>query len=287
MSMKTILVPLEESEGLSSVLVCAVLVSKRFNSYIEGLHIRPLPAEVLAVAGEGLYAGTSDLLGILEQRDSDRSKRTSKQFVELMSDYGISLSNGETAQTGPTAKWLEETMPGDEVVGNKGRSFDLVVVGLPIRGAVTPSRSRLESAIFDSGRLTLIAPPQSPTTLGESIIIAWNRSTETARTVALSMPFLQQANKVIVLSVEGYGVTGPSSAEVTQNLIRNNIPAQEKKISRGDRTIAQAILEETMSNGGDLLIKGAYTHSRLRQMIFGGVTNEILTTSALPILMAH
>lgn len=287
MSMKTILVPLEESEVLPSVLGCALLVSQRFGSYIEGLHIRPLPAEVLTAAGEGLYAGATDLLESLEQRDNERAQRTREQFDAFMTKHGVQRGDASQAPEKPVAAWLEEAMPGDEVVGNRGRLFDLIVVGRPVGGAATPSRSRLESAIFESGRLTLIAPPTPPTGFGETIVIAWNGSTETARTVALAMPFLEQAKRVVILSIDGYGVPGPDGTELRQSLSRNGIAAQASVLPKKDRTVACAILEETASVGGDLLIKGAYTHSRLRQMIFGGVTNEILTTAELPVLMSH
>jgi nucleotide-binding universal stress UspA family protein len=287
MSLKTILVPLEESDVLPSVLECALLVSQRFGSYIEGLHIRPLPAEVLTAAGEGLYAGTTDLLENLEQRDNERAQRTREYFDQFMADHGVERGDAGQSPRKPVAAWLEEAMPGDEVVGNRGRLFDLVVVGRPVGGTATPSRSRLESAIFESGRLTLIAPPTTPTALGDTIVIAWNSSTETARTVALAMPFLEQAKQVIVLSVEDYGVPGPNGSELRQSLVRNGVAAQASVIPRGKRSIARAVLEETASIGGDLLIKGAYTQSRLRQMIFGGVTNEILATAELPVLMSH
>ena len=287
MSMKTILVPLEESEVLPSVLECALLVSQRFGSYIEGLHIRPLPAEVLTAAGEGLYAGTTDLLENLEQRDNERAERTREHFDRFMADHDVERGDASKAPQKPVAAWLEEAMPGDEVVGNRGRLFDLIVVGRPVGGTATPSRSRLESSIFESGKLTLIAPPKPPTILGETIVIAWNSSTETARTVALAMPLLEQAKQVVVLSVEDYGVPGPTGAEMRQSLARNGIAAQASVIPKGKRSTAQAILEETASIGGDLLIKGAYTHSRLRQMIFGGVTNEILATAELPVIMSH
>ena len=287
MSMKTILVPLEESEVLPSVLDCAIFVSQRFGSYIEGLHIRPLPAEVLTAAGEGLYAGATDLLETLEQRDNERAQRTREYFDDFMAKYGVQRGDASQTPKEPVAAWLEEAMPGDEVVGNRGRLFDLIVVGRPVSGAATPSRSRLESAIFGSGRLTLIAPPKPPVGFGETIVIAWNSSTETARTVALAMPFLEQAKRVVILSIENYGVPGPAGTELRQNLARNGIAAQASVVPKSNRSAARAILEETASIGGDLLIKGAYTHSRLQQMIFGGVTNEILATAELPVLMAH
>jgi nucleotide-binding universal stress UspA family protein len=147
--------------------------------------------------------------------------------------------------------------------------------------------STLETALFDTGRTLLIAPPQAPTTMGEMMVIGWNGSTETARTIALAMPFLAQAKEVVVLSVEDGMVAGPTGAEIARYLHRNDIAAAAKTVRSGERAVGAAMLEESASLGADLLVKGAYTHSRLRQMIFGGATSHILANAQIPVIMAH
>ena len=118
-------------------------------------------------------------------------------------------------------------------------------------------------------------------------MIAWNGSTETARTIAMAMPLLEQAEQVLVLSVEEGMVPGPSGAEVAQGLVRNRIPARSRaRRRRQGRSVGAAILGEAAEAGADLLLKGAYTHSRLRQMIFGGATSHILGAAELPVIMA-
>ena len=97
----------------------------------------PLPAEVLTAAGEGLYAGATDLLESLEQRDNERAQRTREQFDAFMSKHSVQRGDASQAPEKPVAAWLEEVMPGDEVVGNRGRLFDLIVVGRPV---VVPPR---------------------------------------------------------------------------------------------------------------------------------------------------
>ena len=79
------------------------------------------------------------------------------------------------------------------MLGSRGRIFDLVVVGRPLPDAVAPSMAALETALFETGRPLLIAPPTPPERLGENIVVAWNGSTETARTVAFAMPLLTSA----------------------------------------------------------------------------------------------
>jgi nucleotide-binding universal stress UspA family protein len=173
------------------------------------------------------------------------------------------------------------------MLGSVGRVFDLIVVGRPVAGAATPSMSALETALFESGRPILIAPPAAPASLGSNIVIAWNGSTETARTIAMAMPFLEQAEQVLVVSVEEGMVPGPSAQQVAQGLVRNHIPARSRHVQAQGRAIGAAILAEAAEAGSDLLLKGAYTHSRLRQMIFGGATSHILGAAELPVIMAN
>jgi nucleotide-binding universal stress UspA family protein len=147
--------------------------------------------------------------------------------------------------------------------------------------------SILEAALFEGGRPILIAPPNVPEKMGKNVVIAWNGSTETARTIAFSMPFLIKAEKVTVISIDGFGVAGPSTAEVARQLQRNGIPASSKDCPASDRRAGPAFLQEAAELGADLLVKGAYTQSRVRQMIFGGATDHILSNAELPVLMSH
>ena len=125
-----------------------------------------------------------------------------------------------------------------------------------------------------------------PASLGDTIVVAWNGSTETARAVSFAMPFLVRARQVIVLTVKGATVDGPSGEEIAAMLRLHEVPAtalsqDDDRRSPGATILAQARL------GADLLVKGAYTQSRLRQLIFGGATRHILEHAELPILMAH
>jgi nucleotide-binding universal stress UspA family protein len=149
----------------------------------------------------------------------------------------------------------------------------------------------LEAALFDSGRPVLIVPKNVPTSIGRNVLVAWNRSTEQAHTNAFALPLLQRAEKVTVLMVEGGATTGPTCDQAALHLRRNGVKAEALTIKPGERTSGEAIgeitLEHAASLGCDLVVKSAYTQSRLRQMIFGGATRRILTKATLPVLMAH
>ena len=186
-----------------------------------------------------------------------------------------------------TADWRLETSTGPSALGSWGRVFDLICLGRPTDDAVAPSMAALETALFESGRPLLIAPPTKPATLGENILIAWNCSTETARTVAFAMPLLTQAKHITVITVQRETVPGPSAAELARNLQRHGLSVEWREVGPSVRATGDAIMREAQAAGADLIIKGAYTQSRLRQMIFGGATSYILAESELPVIMAN
>jgi nucleotide-binding universal stress UspA family protein len=125
-------------------------------------------------------------------------------------------------------------------------------------------------------------PPKS---LGQTVLIHWNASTETARAILFAVPILRKAKRVSLIAVEGHIVPGPSVRDALAHLKANGIVATEKTVSR--QAPGEAILAEAAVVGADLLVKGAYTQSRLRQMIFGGATSHILAAAGLPVFFAH
>ena len=287
MSMGTILVHLEEQPGLESVLTTALLAARRFGAQLSGLHVRPGMPRLVPVAPEGAFIPATEIVEDLERADRELSRRLRESFEGFMREHGVALGPGALAGEQPAAEWHEEVAPGTEVLGSLGRVFDLTVVGRPVAGAAAPSMGALETALFESGRPILIAPPRAPAALGAKVAIAWNGSTETARTIALGMPFLAQADEVLVVSVEEGMVPGPGGPEVAQNLRRNGIVARTRHVEAAGRPVGGALLAEAAAAGADLMLKGAYTHSRLRQMIFGGATSHILGAAEIPVLMAH
>lgn len=188
---------------------------------------------------------------------------------------------------GASCAWVRPRGEPDAFIGSYGRVFDLIVLGRPGRDAQTPRMAPLEAALFESGRPVLIAPPTRPNELGRNVLVAWNGSTEQARTNAFAMPLLQGADEVTVLTVEGGMTPGPTGQEAALHLARNGVPAVAVTVAPAGHTTGEAILDQARLRGCDLIVKGAYAQSRLRQMIFGGATRHILGHATLPVLMAH
>jgi nucleotide-binding universal stress UspA family protein len=281
--MKTILLPFRGDEQAQVPLELAYTVAERFGSYVEGLFVRQPPP---LVSGEGITV-PGEYIAELEEEARHASQRARERFTGFMSNKGAPLGDVKDAVEGPSAGWRDAEGFESRVVGEHGRLFDLIVVGCASRPSASENDAVCEAALFDSGRPVLMAPAELPKTLGETVVVAWNGSTETARTIGLGMPFLLGAGRVVVLTVEGSTVPGPGPDQVADHLVRNGIKAEARTAQMEGRTSGQAILDECRTIGADLLLKGAYTHSRLRQMIFGGATSHILTHADLPVFMAH
>ncbi len=287
MSIKTILVPLEDCDATASMLETAWLAAEQFGCYVEGLYIkRALSGVVVADIG-GYAVATADLVESFEEEDRQRAQRVRARFEDFARGKGATPGGGASSKTGVSTTWYDDNDPGDAAAGMHARLFDLTVVGRPVSGLSAPATSTLETILFESGRPILIAPPAVPATLQGTVVISWNGSTETARTIAHAMPFLAAAKRVVVLSVEGVMVPGPTAAEVARYLRHGGVAAEEREVAAGNHSGGEAVLAEAADLGASLLIKGAYTHSRLRQMIFGGATSHILAAAELPVLMAH
>ena len=285
--MKSILVPVEDSEALPSMLATAMLVARRFGSYVEGLHVRPEISGVVAAGAAGLVAATPGLVESFERQDRENTARAKELFDAFMTEQSVPRAQERGAVDQPTAGWREEVAPGDDAVGSRGRVFDLILVGRPVKGKALPAMSTVEAALFDSGRPILIAPPNAPEKLGEMVVITWNGSSETARTIAMGMPFLVKATQIVVLTIEQETYPGPSGEELAAQLREHGLKVEAITANGGGRSGGEAMLQQAAELGADLMFKGAYTQSRLRQMVFGGATSHIIQAAEIPILMAH
>lgn len=279
MSMKTILIPAEQRDGMGSVLQTALLLARRFDSYIEGFAVRPGMSEFVTVDG-------SVPLEPFRQAGIEEANKIKAEFESFMQKHGVAQAG--QASAGLSFGWRDDAPEGEDVVGSYGRVFDLIVMSRPNATALGLHRRALESGLFESGRPILLAPPSPPQTIATNVLIAWNGSTEQTRAIAFAMPLLEQAKRVTVLTIPGGAeVPGPSGEQVTRSLQRNGVPASLLNVELAGRSTGETVLATAASQDCDLLIKGAYTQSRLRQLIFGGSTRHILANAMLPVFMAH
>jgi nucleotide-binding universal stress UspA family protein len=277
--MKAILLPVEDHTAMDAVMTCALLLARKFGSYMEGAALGPDFTEL----------ATSDFSfsGMIFDEKTRREllDEALRKFETFMLKQGVKRQGDSEADC--SFGWMGSKLMTDKGIGEYGRVFDLIMVGKPDDVVNAPRRLTFESALFESGRPVMIVPTECPPTVGDCIAIAWNGSSETARTVAFAMPLLCRARDVAILNVPHSRLTGPSADDLSRTLVRHGVPARVVFLEDTAKAPGAALLEKAKTLGADLLIKGGYAQSRLRDMFFGSVTTEILTLARLPVFMAH
>ena len=148
-----------------------------------------------------------------------------------------------------------------------------------------------EAVIFGSGKPTMVLPKTlrtRPFELG-TVAVAWDFSRAAARAISDALPLLEKARKVRVVTIvdEKHMDTEHSAEELAKNLARHGIDVVLDRVEAKSKPIGSVLESYTLSNAVDLLVMGAYGHSRLRQFILGGATKSLLSKPPLPILFSH
>src|ERR1700676_719275 len=285
-AMKNLLAVIGDGNA-GAVLEAALMVAKRFNSHIVGLH--SLTTEYAVVfGGEMGFSISSEVDRTLEREGHERRDQARTLFRDFMTAQGVPIGPPAPGYNGPSASWREEDGRQNAVVGMSGRVYDLILVEQPEKLA-SIAEATLEDALFESGRPVMMVPKTIGPHLGETVAIAWNGSTQTALTVAVSMPLLKQARLVVIVAVgpQNMPEPGPTGEKLARSLERHGVPVSLRTAFGRQKAQGESFLKEAMAAGADLLLKGAYTQSRIRQMIFGGGTRHIIMEAKIPVLMAR
>jgi nucleotide-binding universal stress UspA family protein len=155
----------------------------------------------------------------------------------------------------------------------------------PEAGEDVSSSDALHAVLFDSGRPVLISPQVTPAQIGTRVCLAWNGTAESASSVLAAMPWMQRADGVAILSADGYQRRGPAAPDLAAYLALHGVHADIITFKSVGGSVGAGLLAAAGAYGCDLLSMGAYSHSRLRQLILGGVTRHVLEHSALPVMM--
>jgi nucleotide-binding universal stress UspA family protein len=270
--MKSILLPMDQSEHMPSALDTARLAANLFDSTVEGVALRPALTQIVAV-------DVAIAMPSADWNETEFSKTARATFDVYAAQHPVEQNKGARF------RWRGGSAIEDVALGSLARVYDLTVLSRP--GSRGGRMATLEYALFDSGRPVLMAPPSSPKSFGQTVLIHWNASTEMSRAIAMAMPILRMAKRVLLLTVEGSIVSGPTAEDGLGHLEAHGIAATEKTVDAHGQRPGEIILAEARAQGADLLTKGAYTQSRLRQMIFGGATRHVLAAAELPVFLAH
>ena len=250
-------------------------------------------------------AGRAHLIGLFTNQIPDLTVAMPMDGGAAAIQVLIELQNQAVKDGDVTAKRLTERLAGlqvpselrrfDETFGalsgkvvQQARCADLFITTRPYGEAETAVWPDLvEAVLFGSGRALLLVPPgrhrQGPI---QTVLVAWNGSREAARALREGLDFIEQAARVVILVVDPPADTDPH-AEVKAHLAHHDVVAEVVTADSRGRDVADVIIEEARRVSADLVVMGAYGHTRLRERMFGGATRDMLTASESPILVAH
>jgi nucleotide-binding universal stress UspA family protein len=280
MAIRTILVPTWAHADAAPQLATAHAIAERLGAHIQVLFVQLDPKAALMNLPE-LIGGGIDFVRI-EQESEMAAGRAREQFEIWCARLGLAAAPADYPQTRPSAAWSEAMGDFDQLVEQSGRLSDLIVISNSDSHEMLGGRA-FQPAVFGTGRPTLIMEQAVPSLL-DHIMIAWNGSLEASNAVGQSTGLLRAAGRVSIYS-EG---TGPDAvAALSAYLRRHGVRCESELAPVQAGSTGASILATAEANGVTLLVRGAYTQSRLRQAILGGTTRHLLSYAAIPIIMAH
>lgn len=288
MAIRKILLPLTGTAAGGAALQTALRIARIWNAHVTALHVRVDSRDVAPLAGEGLSgAMIEEMMIATEKESSDRAQAVRAMFDQFVEENHVAIADGRGVRNGPSASFAAVTGREEDLVAQQARLADLTVVPHPEAGEDVSSSDALHAVLFDSGRPVLIAPQIAPPSIGERICIAWNGTAESAAAVYAALPWLERAEAVRVLSADEYQRRGPGAQNLSAYLALHGVRVELATFRPIDREVGAGMLAAAREFRADLLTMGAYSHSRLRQLILGGVTRHVLENAALPVIMCR
>lgn len=290
MALRVITARLNGSPSDGAVLNGALSLSTSFEGHIDALFARPDPRLTVAAIDEGVYPGFYDeMVSVMERQWTEVANKALKNFEKWRTTNNVHLQTDPGQPNGPSAEWRDAVGAETEMIGRKGRVSDIIVAALPSRRMESSYDLGFEAALLETGRPVLLIPPSShvdPTS--GNVVIAWNGSAEASRAVSAALPILAKAPEVLVFTAAEGDVDSAMAEELVTYLKWHGVRASILKAETGkSNSVEEALLAAVKKTKASLLVMGAYTHSRLKEMLFGGVTRHVFRHATVPVLMAH
>lgn len=291
MPYRKLLLPVIGTEAGEAALATAFMAARIWKAHVHGLHVRIDPRDVAPLAGEGLSgAMIEEMMSATERESAERAKGVQALFSRYVEEHGIPIVTDPAAAFtagSVTASFGSVVGREEDVVAQQARLSDFVVLAPPEAGDDVSTSDALHAVLFDSGRPVMVAPRVPPEQLGRRVCIGWNGTAESAAAVAGGLPWIERAEVVRVLHAEEYQRRGPDVTGLIDYLAWHGVKAEAKQFKPVNHSVGAGLLAAAKEAEADLLIMGAYSHSRLRQLILGGVTRHVLEHADLTLLMSR
>lgn len=247
-------------------------------------HLAALVVQMASPPPIGEYAAVVSDAWLQERQEEERGLEARREA--LIAHLARKMLSTDIVTEHP------ELASADEVIGRRGLYSDLTLVGPEVLATETLRAKTIEGALFASGKPLLLVPdPVSATLAPKRILIAWDARVEAARTVYVALDMLQAANEVRVVLVDPMaGETAHGAepgADVATYLARHGIKASVERVPSQGFSVADVLRRCARDFDSQMLVMGAYGHSRLRERIFGGVTRSVLEAPTLPVFLAR
>jgi nucleotide-binding universal stress UspA family protein len=281
---RTILVPLTAEMPDEALLEAALVLARKVNAHIRALFMLPnADAALASIPDVILAAGVTR--EVIERETQEAAAQGKQHFVAWRSRNNVAEEAGGRLDT-CFATWAEQIGEIEILMTRYGRLSDLIVVPRPAPGAYQAQRC-FDSAVFGSGRPTLVLAEKLPFDMTDHILIAWNGSLEASRAVLGAMPLLHLATRVSIFAAPQYDIDGVDPVDLAASLSWHGIQAHLVMGPKDEHTTGAALVAAAVEQEATLIVMGAYTHSRLRQSFLGGVTRHLLAHAPAPLLMSH
>jgi nucleotide-binding universal stress UspA family protein len=266
MAFRTILAIIQSADDLDRVTGCAAGLAARFDSHVIGLHSEALPVPYTSTIG----FPDAEFIQASSEANLQRSRELEARFLQ------------KAAESGFSSEWRSlESFSGDSAQSGiaSARCSDLVIVSQPGSDSELGSSPDVDSLLFEAGRPVLVTPAEGPCLSSfRRVIVAWNGSREAARAAFDALPFILDAvgTEILVIDPPDAQDRAEPAADIAAALARHGAEVTvHTEESRGLGTDV-VIRNRLAATGADLLVLGAYSHSWLRELLFGGVTRTVL-----------
>jgi nucleotide-binding universal stress UspA family protein len=278
MAFKNLLVHIDDGKACSDRIQAAITLARAHEAHPTGPYVAAEPA-LLGDIGIKIPA-RAEFLAVLEGQLAERTEAAKTRFIEVVERAGLSAECRAAQYSG---------MGIAEVIRLHARYTDLVVMGQPDESR-EPENHIAEDVVLSSGRPALVVPYiGAGKTIGERVMVAWDAGREAARAVHNALPVLERAKSVVVLVINPHrGNHGAEpGADIALHLARHGIKVEAQHFEAKGLSVANTLLSRLADQGIDLLVMGAYGHSRLRELVLGGVTRQVFQEMTVPVLMSH
>jgi len=274
MSIKSI-VALADGDDLHSVLSAAVALTARLSGRLDVLHIKTDPYDMIPIGVEGLTGG------VIEEITDAAQKAIEERRIQAKAVY-----DRVCASSGQSVHWKEVVGRSAQMLSIASRFADLLVLAQPVENSPATLFDAIDAAMFETGRPLVLIPSGVSSVIGNRVMIAWNGSTQAALAVTAALPLLHLAGQVDIVQLGDIGKDAPAG-ELALYLSLHGIKTETHAIDLGLRDVGGALVDAAERFESDLIVMGAYGHSRFRERILGGATRDLLKNSPWPILMMH